>query len=175
MPRLGDQLSRPNSRRGQGRDFGVAQAGADGWTTQPQRPAKAGDLSGFGRFRENRDSSSLSLGPTGAFANKQKAKTEATRPSTPINPFALLSGGGDEPEAAAPASQRPKLQLKPRTKPLDGEEGEDEDKEKGDDAEEDEDDGAIDPNASSMSRQEAERRATNSVQEVSCTFRDGPD
>ncbi|GAA5983668.1 hypothetical protein JCM5350_000662 [Sporobolomyces pararoseus] len=169
LPRLGDQLSRPNSRRGQGRDFGVAQAGADGWTTQPQRPAKAGDLSGFGRFRENRDSSSISLGPTGAFANKQKAKTEATRPSTPINPFALLSGGGDEPEAAAPtSSQRPKLQLKPRTKPLDGEEGEGEDDEKDETAgegEEEEDDGAIDPNASSMSRSEAERRATNSVQE----------
>ncbi|GAA5899101.1 uncharacterized protein JCM6883_005110 [Sporobolomyces salmoneus] len=166
LPRLGDQLSRPNSRRGQGRDFGVAQAGADGWTTQPQRPAKAGDLSGFGRFRENRDSSTLSLGPTGAFANKQKAKKEETRPSTPINPFALLSGGGDEPEAAAPASQRPKLQLKPRTKPLDGEEGDEEEKDQNaGEAEEDEDDGAIDPNASSMSRQEAERRATNSVVE----------
>ncbi|GAA6025757.1 hypothetical protein JCM11491_000343 [Sporobolomyces phaffii] len=167
LPRLGDQLSRPNSRRGQGRDFGVAQAGADGWTTQPPRPAKAGDLSGFGRFsRENRDSSSISLGPTGAFANKQKAKSEATRPSTPINPFALLSGGGDEPEAAASTSQRPKLQLKPRTKPLGGEEGDDEEKdENAGEAEEDEDDGAIDPNASSMSRQEAERRATNSVVE----------
>lgn len=170
LPRLGDQLSRPNSRRGQGRDFGVSQPGADGWTTQPQRPAKAGDLSAFGRIRENRDSSSISLGPTGAFANKQKAKTEAARPSTPINPFALLSGGADEPEAAAPAAGRPKLNLKPRTKPLDGEEGEEEENaenaEEGEgENEEDEDDGAIDPNASSMSRQEAERKATNSVQE----------
>lgn len=170
LPRLGDQLSRPNSRRGQGRDFGVSQPGADGWTTQPQRPAKAGDLSAFGRIRENRDSSSISLGPTGAFANKQKAKTEAARPSTPINPFALLSGGADEPEATAPSAGRPKLNLKPRTKPLDGEEGEEEENaENAEDGEgendEDEDDGAIDPNASSMSRQEAERKATNSVQE----------
>ncbi|GAA5923473.1 hypothetical protein JCM1841_001528 [Sporobolomyces salmonicolor] len=164
LPRLGDQLSRPNSRRGQGRDnFGVAQPGADGWTTQPQRPAKAGDLSGFGRIRDS--SANISLGPTGAFANRQKAKQEAARPATPSNPFALLSGGGDAAEPAATSSQRPKLQLKPRTKPLEGEEEDEAKDEEGQGEDEDEDDGAIDPNASSMSRQEAERRAKNSVQE----------
>ncbi|BGP12242.1 hypothetical protein JCM10213v2_000155 [Rhodosporidiobolus nylandii] len=160
LPRLGDQLSRPNSRRGQSRgDFGVPQTGADGWTTQPQRPAKAGDLSGFGRVRES--AGGLSLGPTGAFANRgRKApKVEEARPATPSNPFALLGdGSGDEP-AAAPAAQRPRLNLQPRTKPIEGE-GEEKEEDK-----EDEDDGAIDPNASSMSREEAARRATNSVNE----------
>ncbi|GAA6010225.1 hypothetical protein JCM10207_005675 [Rhodosporidiobolus poonsookiae] len=165
LPRLGDQLSRPNSRRGQGRGDFVAQVGADGWTTQPQRPAKAGDLSAFGRIRDT--SAGISLGPTGAFANRNRKpqKEEAPRPATPSNPFALLSGDGSgDAEPAAPAPERPRLKLQPRTKPIGGEEEEEKDEEKKDD-EEDEDDGAIDPNASSMSRSEAERRAKNSVDE----------
>lgn len=168
LPRLGDQLSRPNSRRGQGRgEFGVPQPGADGWTTQPQRPATAGNLSGFGRFRNSGADSpgGISLGPTGAFAAKSKQKKEE-RPATPSNPFAALMGGDSEEPSAAPAEARPKLQLKPRTKPLEGE-GEGEGEEHKED--EEEDDGAIDPNASSMSRSEAERRAKNSVEEVSLT------
>ncbi|GAA5981089.1 hypothetical protein JCM10908_003980 [Rhodotorula pacifica] len=164
LPRLGDQLSRPNSRRGQGRgEFGVPQTGADGWTTQPQRPATAGNLSGFGRFRSSASDNAggISLGPTGAFAAKSKQKKEE-RPATPSNPFAALMGGDVEEPSAAPAENRPRLQLKPRTKPLEGEEDkEGEDKEE----EEEDDDGAIDPNASSMSRSEAERRAKNSVEE----------
>ncbi|GAA6007557.1 uncharacterized protein JCM10292_003925 [Rhodotorula paludigena] len=163
LPRLGDQLSRPNSRRGQGRDFGVAQPGADGWTTQPQRPAKAGDLSGFGRVRDSAPSGGLTFGPTGAFARAAKQKKEEARPATPSNPFALLSGGGDS-EEPSEAPQRPRLQLKPRTVPLEGE-GDEEKKDDEEEKEEDEDDGAIDPNASSLSRAEAERRAKNSVAE----------
>ncbi|GAA5898985.1 hypothetical protein JCM6882_004585 [Rhodosporidiobolus microsporus] len=162
LPRLGDQLSRPNSRRGQTRGESlVPQTGADGWTTQPQRPAKAGDLSGFGRIRDT--SAGISLGPTGAFANRnRKQKEEAARPATPSNPFALLEGGADGSEPpASTASQRPRLNLQPRTKPIEGEDKEEEEKKD----EEDEDDGAIDPNASSMTREEAERRAKNSVDE----------
>ncbi|KAK4052214.1 hypothetical protein OIO90_004436 [Microbotryomycetes sp. JL221] len=166
LPRLHDQLSRPNSRRGQGRDgFGVGQTGGpDGWSQPvPQRPAKAGDLSSFGKIREQ--SGTISLGPSGAFANRQKAK-EAARPATPSNPFALLSGSTESAEPAPEEqSQRPKLKLKPRTKPLDGEEGEGEDEEEEAEENEDDDDGAIDPNASSLSRSEAERRAGNSVKE----------
>ncbi|GAA6041001.1 hypothetical protein JCM8097_000533 [Rhodosporidiobolus ruineniae] len=166
LPRLGDQLSRPNSRRGQSRgDFGVPQTGADGWTTQPQRPAKAGDLSGFGRIRDS-SSANISLGPTGgAFANRgRKAPKEEARPATPSNPFALLESGADGNDAPAPAapSQRPRLNLQPRTKPIEGDEEEKEEEKKED---EEEDDGAIDPNASSMSRDEAKRRAKNSVDE----------
>ncbi|KAK4050382.1 hypothetical protein OIV83_003451 [Microbotryomycetes sp. JL201] len=160
LPRMHDQLSRPNSRRGQGRDnFGVPAAGSEGWSAPVQRPAKAGDLTAFGKVRDLGGSNFL--GPSGAFQARQKAK-EAARPPTPSNPFALLSGSGESSEPAAEESQRPKLQLKPRSKPLDGEEGEEEEEAE---EEEDDDDGAIDPNASSLSRAEAERRAGNSVKE----------
>lgn len=168
MPRLHDQLSRPGSRRGQGRDnFGVPATGADGWSAPvPQRPQKAGDLSGFGRVRDS--SPNISLGPSGAFANKAKAKAEQQRPATPSNPFALLSGAGDAAPEASSGSQRPKLVLAPRTKPLDGEEQEGEKAgEEEEEEDEDDDDGKIDPNATSMSRSEGERRAGNSVKEVS--------
>lgn len=161
MPRLQDQLSRPGSRRGQGRDqFGVAAAGADGWSAPvPQRPAKAGDLSSFGKIREP-TGASLSMGPSGAFANRAAKAKEAARPAAPSNPFAILSAGGD----AAP--ERPKLVLAPRTKPVDGSAEEEEKPEEEEAAEEEEDDGAIDPNAISMSRAEGERKAGNSVKEV---------
>jgi translation initiation factor 4G len=164
LPRLNEQLSRPNSRRGQGRDqFGVAAAGADGWSAPvPQRPAKAGDLSAFGKIRES--SSAISLGPSGAFAARANKAKEAARPTTPNNPFALLSGGSDA-AAEASTSQRTKLVLAPRTKPLEGEE-KPEEGEAAAEEEEEEDDGAIDPNAVSMSRSEGERRAGNSVKEV---------
>lgn len=161
MPRLQDQLSRPNSRRGQGRDqFGVPAVGPDGWSAPvPQRPAKAGDLSGFGKIRET--SAAISLGPSGAFANRA-AKAKEARPA-PGNMFSLLEAQ----DAAASSSSRPKLVLAPRTKPKDGEEGDEKADEETVDAEvEDEDDGAIDPNAVSMSRAEGERKAGNSVKEV---------
>ncbi|KAM0748522.1 hypothetical protein T439DRAFT_358407 [Meredithblackwellia eburnea MCA 4105] len=166
LPGIRDQLSRPNSRRGQGREgFGVpavGQPGPDGWSAVPaQRPAKAGDLSRFGNIRG--DSSApinLGLGPSGAFAAKRAAKAkEEARPAA-SNPFSLLE------ESSSSASSRPKLVLAPRTKPLDGEEEEEGEEKAGEDAEaEDEDDGAIDPNAVSMSRAEAERRSDNSVKE----------
>lgn len=161
-------MSRPGSRRGQGRDnFGVPATSADGWSVPtPQRPAKAGDLSSFGKIREQASNISLA-GPSGHFA-KAKAK-EAARPTTPSNPFALLSSGGDTPVADAPVSQRPRLVMAPRTKPLEGEVADESKEEEApvEEEEEEEDDGAIDPNAVSMSRAEGERRAGNSVKEVS--------
>ncbi|SCV68090.1 BQ2448_211 [Microbotryum intermedium] len=174
LPRLNDQLSRPNSRRGQGRD-GFGAPAADGWSQPvPQRPTKAGDLSAFGKTREN--AAPITFGPTGAFAAKANKAKEAARPATPSNPFALLSGGGSDSAAEASTSQRPKLNLAPRTKPLDGESSAQADGIQNEDgaADEDEhagqkdddaDDGAIDPNAISMSRSEAERRSGNSVKE----------
>lgn len=169
MPRLADQLSRPGSRRGQGRDnFGAPTTGADGWSVPtPQRPAKAGDLSSFGKIREQPSSISLA-GPSGHFAKGAKAK-EAARPTTPSNPFALLSGG-DGPAADA-GPQRVRLVMAPKTVPAEGDatgdaKAEDETVEADADEEEEDDDGAIDPNAISMSRAEGERRAGNSVKEV---------
>lgn len=174
MPRLQDQnhqMSRPNSRRGQGRDqFGVPAVGPDGWSVPtPQRPAKAGDLSGFGKIREASSQINPSLGPSGAFANRAAKAKEAARPAqTPSNMFHLLESGTE----ASSSSGRPKLVLAPRTKPVEGEEGV-EGEEKAEEEhveEEDEDDGAIDPNAVSMSRAEGERRAGNSVKEVRPPF-----
>ncbi|KAI5476427.1 translation initiation factor eIF-4F [Pseudohyphozyma bogoriensis] len=163
LPPLHNQMgSRSNSRRGQARDqFGVPATGADGWSAPvPQRPQKAGDLSGFGKVRDT--SAQISLGPSGAFASRAAAKKEAARPAAPSNPFALL--GGDGGEAPAP-STRPKLVLAPRTKPIDGEEAEEAEEKAEEEGAEEEDDGAIDPNAVSMSRAEGERRSGNSVKE----------
>lgn len=184
LPRLSDQLSRPNSRRGQGRDqYGPPQTSADGWSMPaPQRPAKAGDLTGFGKVREA--SSSISLGgPSGHFAKGgPKAKEVAARPVTPSNRYAVLEAS----QAQAAPSQRPRVVYAPRTKPLEGSDeakaaeaaeptaesgaGEEEEtpeaEEEHDAEEEEDDDGAIDPNAISMSRAEGVRRAGNSVKEV---------
>ena len=96
---------------------------------------------------------------SGTFANRAAKAKEAARPAAPSNPFAILSAGGDA------ASERPKLVLAPRTKPVDGS-AEEEKPEEEEAAEEEEDDGAIDPNAISMSRAEGERKAGNSVKEV---------
>lgn len=156
MPTLHDQMSRHGSRRGQGRDgFGVPAVNADGWSQPVQtRPEKAGNLSGFGKLRN--ETSSISLGPSGHFAKGSKqAKEEKQKPGA-SNPFAALESHDDAPEQP----ERQKLQLAPRTKPV---EGEQEDKPE----QEEEDDGAIPHDASSMSTKEAERRADNSVKEVS--------
>ena len=164
MPRMQDQLSRPNSRRGQGRDqFGVPAVGPDGWSAPvPQRPAKAGDLSGFGKIRE--PSTAISLGPSGAFANRAAKAKEASRPASG-NMFSLLEAQAAE----SSSSSRPKLVMAPRTKPKEGEAEDGEEKAEEEPVEpeaEDEDDGNIDPNAVSMSRAEGERKAVNSVNEV---------
>lgn len=174
MPRLEDQMnSRPGSRRGQPRDnFGAPAVDANGWSVPtPQRPAKAGDLSGFGKSVAKSSGPTLG-GPSGHFAKGAKAK-EAARPSTPSNAFAALAAL-DSP-AASSTPGRVKLVLAPRTVPKEGMEVDTTDgaaealvddeaaaEEEEDEAEE-EDDGAIDPNAVSMSRAEGERRAGNSV------------
>jgi translation initiation factor 4G len=170
MPRLDDQMhSRPGSRRGQPRDnFGAPAVDANGWSVPtPQRPAKAGDLTGFGKAI--RSSGPTLGGPSGHFAKGAKAK-EAVRPSTPSNAFAALEAL-DSP-AASTTPQRQRIILAPRTIPKEGMEIETtdetveapvEEEAAGEEEEEEDDDGAIDPNAVSMSRAEGERRAGNSV------------
>lgn len=166
--------SRPGSRRGQPRDsFGAPAVDANGWSVPtPQRPAKAGDLSGFGKIRES--AGIMLSGPSGHFAKGAKAK-EAARPTTPSNPFAALNSDPSVP--AADASQRPRFLLAPRTLPKDKLDIAKADQlvtdapveTEAEEEEEDEDDGAIDSNAVSMSRAEGERRAGNSVKvRLSC-------
>lgn len=161
--------SRPNSYRGNPRNQ-FPGPGADGWSAPVVvRPAKAGDLSSFGKIRG--DSTPASLGPTGAFANRGALAAKAKEPvRAPSNPFAALEAA----EASGPSapSGRTKLVLAPRTVKTEGGEEEEEKVEVEEPVEEEEeDDGSIDPNAISMSRAEGERRASNSVKEVSnCIF-----
>lgn len=159
--------SRPNSHRGNQRNqFGVAGPGADGWSAPAVgRPAKAGDLTSFGKIRDN--SSAISMGPSGAFANKAALAARAKEaPRAPSNPFAALEAANDG-AAPAPSSGRPRIILAKRTIKTEGDAEEKPEETAEVVEEEDEDDGSIDPNAVSMSRAEGERRAGNSVKEVS--------
>ncbi|KAI0090705.1 hypothetical protein BDY19DRAFT_729528 [Irpex rosettiformis] len=135
-------MSRGGSRRGNER--GDSQPGADGWAvaggSQPRPPAKAGDLSQFGKISK---SGPMTFGPSGIFANKEKGKRDSTIPRGG-NMFSMLSqnselasevqapsskssrppsrkpsidlGSGGIPEPSAPAVRR-KLVLQPRTLP----------------------------------------------------------
>ena len=85
-------MSRGGSRRGGNRD---EQTGPDGWVVAggapPTRPARAGDLSNFGKIAKT---ASMSFGPSSVFASKKPA--EAKRESTisragSVNMFSALS------------------------------------------------------------------------------------
>ncbi|KZT21061.1 hypothetical protein NEOLEDRAFT_1121622 [Neolentinus lepideus HHB14362 ss-1] len=126
-----NNMSRGGSRRGQDRQD---QQQTDGWTAT--RPAKAGDLTNFGKISKP---STMTLGPSGVFAGKAKeskrdstvsrsasgnmfsmlqnaeAAEAATKPSRPPSrkPSVDLSQSG----MASEQPQRRKLQLLPRSKP----------------------------------------------------------
>ncbi|TFK50969.1 ARM repeat-containing protein [Heliocybe sulcata] len=131
-------MSRGGSRRGQDRQD---QQQGDGWTAA--RPAKAGDLSNFGKISKQ---SPMTFGPSGIFASKKEIK-ESKRDSTISrstsgNMFAMLNNAEAAEAAAKPSrppsrkpsvdlsqagtpsepSQRRKIQLLPRSKPLEDEE-----------------------------------------------------
>lgn len=138
-------MSRGGSRRGG--DRGEAQVGPDGWAvaggSQPRPPAKAGDLSQFGKISKT-GSGPINFGPSGVFANKEKGKRESSSLSRGGNMFSMLSqnpelasevlppatkgsrppsrkpsvdlGAGGIPEPTAPPTRR-KLVLQPRTVP----------------------------------------------------------
>lgn len=119
--------------------------GGDGWAvagdgSQPRPPPKASDLSNFGKITKT---SPMTFGPSGVFANKEKAKRDSTI-SRGGNMFSMLSqnpelvseiqapaanssgppnrtpsvnlGSASAPEVAAPTVRR-KLVLQPRTVP----------------------------------------------------------
>jgi hypothetical protein len=122
-------------------------SGPDGWTNVapvPRTASKAGDLTHFGRVRDRPASSSgLPLGPSGervpdfvlggfatdtcfvlspGFFARKGAKEEKAADSGRGNSFALL-GDAEAAADAAPAPERKKLQLAPRTVPKEGEDG----------------------------------------------------
>lgn len=173
-------MSRGGSRRGQQREFGAPSA--DGFTTvggaaPPPRPTKVGDLSGFGKIERSGSGRPLNFNHTSVF-NKKTAKggsedgsNPPTRTNSTTNMFHLL-GKGDEADAAPAESQRPKLNLAPRTIPLraDGEEGQEDGEGKedgeGEDEDEDEDEDEAETEApADLSDEEAKRKIGNDVKE----------
>jgi translation initiation factor 4G len=132
-------MSRGGSRRGGDRSE-VPQVGPDGWSVagggSTQRPPpKAGDLSQFGKINKP---SQMTFGPSSVFAGKDKKRESISRSSSTTNMFSMLSQNPEAAaEAAAPkasrgpsrkqsvdlnapmeAPQRRKLNLLPRSKPL---------------------------------------------------------
>ncbi|KAJ3997784.1 hypothetical protein F5050DRAFT_1690116, partial [Lentinula boryana] len=131
-------MSRGGSRRGGERTD--HQASADGWTVSgstPRPPTKAGDLSRFGQISKG---APMTFGPSSVFAGKKESKRESlSRTNSSANMFQMLQnveaaevatktsrppsrkpsvdlGPGGAPE---PAPQRKRLNLLPRTKPVD--------------------------------------------------------
>lgn len=132
-------MSRGGSRRGGDRGE-YPQVGPDGWVTPASRPQpKVGDLSHFGKI--SKTNSMMTFGPNSVFVSKEKGKREsATLTRTSSNMFSMLNsdiaaevslpskssrppsrkasvdlGAGGVPEAPL---QRKKLQLLPRSKPV---------------------------------------------------------
>ncbi|KAJ4483157.1 hypothetical protein C8R41DRAFT_840759 [Lentinula lateritia] len=135
---MNTSMSRTGSRRGGDRND--HQAGADGWTVTgnaPRPPAKVGDLSKFGQISKG---APMTFGPSSVFAGKKENKRESlSRTNSNANMFQMLQnveaaevatktsrppsrkpsvdlGSGGAPE---PAPQRKRLNLLPRTKPVD--------------------------------------------------------
>lgn len=129
---MGGSMSRGGSRRGQVRE----QYGADGFITvgnqqQPAPAPKAGNLSGFGKGIDRSGSNRpLSAGPQSVFARKNQKSDDGSNPpsrtASSQNIFSLLSAnpeGAEQAQATEESSGRPKLNLSKRTKPLPGQEG----------------------------------------------------
>ncbi|KOS14351.1 tif4631-mrna cap-binding protein [Malassezia pachydermatis] len=123
-------MSRGGSRRGQQRhhtssnnaSHGNEAPSHDGWSTVGNAPAqrgRSGDLSGFGKGLDRQGGSKLGGGPQSVFSRKNQKGDEGspTPRSGSSNMFNLLTGDGSSSEEHG----RKKLQLQPRTKPLDDE------------------------------------------------------
>ncbi|KAF9106390.1 hypothetical protein BGX27_009191 [Mortierella sp. AM989] len=137
LPNRREQLSRVSSYRGSGdarHDMGgVAQVGADGWSTVPGAPVlpkKAGDLSSFGNTSRSKVNGLPSLGPSqSVFGSLNKGKRAGDKVATQAEPtrqlssnaFAALEIDGGDPRGGVDAEkpmERKKLNLAPRTVPI---------------------------------------------------------
>lgn len=124
LPKMNEQMARGGSRGGRDR----APAGPDGWSTvaqaAPARPSRAGDMSRFGNVRQpSGPTTGATFGPSGVFSrNKAQADPNAVpeTPSARQNAFAALeeANEGDAEPPTPTSAVRPKLNLAPRTKPL---------------------------------------------------------
>ncbi|KAH8828422.1 hypothetical protein DL96DRAFT_1603190 [Flagelloscypha sp. PMI_526] len=141
--RLQTSMSRGGSRRGGDRGD-VPQVGPDGWSVAgspaPRPPAKAGDLSNFGKIAKS-GGAPMSFGPSSVFNKKDAKRESVSRTSSSSNMFSMLQNSEAASEDAGPSSkggrpgsrkpsvdlgsaepdgppQRRKLALLPRTKPL---------------------------------------------------------
>ncbi|EMD33161.1 hypothetical protein CERSUDRAFT_118223 [Gelatoporia subvermispora B] len=105
-------MSRGGSRRGGER--GDHQVGPDGWAVAggaAPRPAKAGDLSNFGKINKT---TSMTFGPTSVFSAKDKGKRDSTiSRAGSTNMFSMLR---DNPEVAAEVTAAPRASRPPSRK-----------------------------------------------------------
>ena len=138
-------MSRGGSRRGGDRGGGPAgEQQVDGWSvaggSTPRPPPKAGDLSNFGKINK---SGPVVMGPSSVWAGKKdgpKRDSTLTRVNSSSNMFMMLGHGEAMPETGSkpsrpssrrtsvdlgaggvPEPQRRKLQLLPRSKPVEEE------------------------------------------------------
>ncbi len=183
-PRGYDNMSRGGSRRGDQRVPHPGQHGQEGWQPAGRPPAKAADMSNFGKIQRSSGPTSFA-GPASVFANKKTGKVggDATPPlsraASSVNMFSALAEGSGNAEAGPSESstavgtpdsgpQRKKLVLKPRTEPKEGEEGDAEEEE----AEEEEGTPVAaatsggDFEGSSMTKQEVERKIEADLKEL---------
>ena len=174
-------MSRGGSRRGGDRGGGPAgEQQADGWSvaggSTPRPPPKAGDLSNFGKINK---SGPVVMGPSSVWAGKKdgaKRDSTLTRVNSSSNMFMMLGRDaeampetGSKPsrpssrrtsvDLGTPEPQRRKLQLLPRSKPV-----EEENKINGGSADHSEDEGGDDvPPA--MSEAEANKKIAEDIKE----------
>jgi len=177
-------MSRGGSRRGGDRGGGPAgEQQADGWSvaggSTPRPPPKAGDLSNFGKINK---SGPVVMGPSSVWAGKKdvaKRDSTLTRVNSSSNMFMMLGRDGEAmPETGSkpsrpssrrtsvdlgvggtPEPQRKKLQLLPRSKPV-----EEENKVNGGSADHSEDEGG-DEVSLAMSEAEADKKIAEDIKE----------
>jgi translation initiation factor 4G len=189
-------LSRGGSRRGEhSREYSQT-IGPDGWTTTgpsttiSRPPAKAGDLSQFGKINKVAQSS---LGPSAVFKKESKSRDapSLSRSSSSANMFSMLNNvdiahvepapsRGSQPPSRKPSGDftqsgipglggRKKIQLLPRTIPIDDGTQSPITPGTGSDSESEPEEGEIresDEEEVSMSREEVERKVKEDVKEL---------